>query len=62
MGDAVLLAAAETDAERLAATEVDVSPLDELVQAAHDSINPPTATPADAHRRGRAIITAPHWA
>lgn len=58
---AVLLATPEDEVELLTAAEVDVSPLDELVQAAHSSINPAAATPANA-RRGRAIITAPHWA
>ena len=58
---AVLLVTPEVGVELLTAAEVDVAPLDELVQAAHSSINPAAATPANA-RRGRAIITAPHWA
>ena len=58
---AVLLTTPEVGVELLTAADVDVSPLDELVQAAHSSINPAAATPANA-RRGRAIITAPHWA
>ena len=58
---AVLLATPDDEVELLTTAEVDVSPLDELVQDAHSSINPAAATPANA-RRGRAIITAPHWA
>lgn len=57
---ALLLALTPVEDTRVSA-EVEELPLDELVHAAHSSINPAAATPANA-RRGCAIITAPHWA
>jgi len=59
-GTLLLAPMSEDETEEPTSTEVDASPLDELVHAAH-SINPAAVTPANA-RRGRANITAPHWA